>query len=287
MRLETANRAFATLVGGALVVLIALALVACGVLGVLGYGLFIGTTGVTALVAAAFFVVLVLVGDVVGIWSLRSQLRATHDLSRRIEGITLPVPVDVERAARGAGLDGRVVLVDAEEPFAFAYGLWHPRVVVSRGLASAPPEELEAVFAHERYHVRNLDPLKVLLTRTLSATFFYFPVLRVLHRRYVAGRELAADRRALEAHGRRPLVSVLHRVVAGPEWTELRAAAAMGDPALLEARVEQLETGREPVLTKTRWQLVALTAFVASALVWASVTAMVAMSRLMPTMMLR
>lgn len=287
MRLETGNRAFAALVGGAIVALVAIALVACGVLGVLGYGLFVGTTSVAGLLSASLFVLLVGAGDVAGLWSLRSQLRATRELDRRVDELTLPTPTHVEEASRRLGLVDRLVVVDAAEPFSFAYGLTHPRVVVSRGLADAPAPELDAVLSHERYHVQNLDPLKVLLTRTLSATLFYFPVLGRFHKRYLAGRELAADRRAVAAHGRTPLASALYRVVAGPRWPELRAAAAMGDPALLEARVTQLETGREPDVSAASWRAIAVTVLAAAALAWASIAVMSEMSRLMPTMMMQ
>jgi beta-lactamase regulating signal transducer with metallopeptidase domain len=96
--------------------------------------------------------------------------------------------------------------------------------------------------------VRNLDPLKVLLARALPATFFYIPALHELRARYIAGRELAADRRALESCGRRPLAGALFKVVRGPRWPELGAAAAIGGPELLDVRVAQLETGSEPRL---------------------------------------
>jgi len=39
------------------------------------------------------------------------------------------------------------------------------------------PAELDAVLEHEHYHVRNRDPLKLVLARALPAAFFYLPVL--------------------------------------------------------------------------------------------------------------
>ena len=102
------------------------------------------------------------------------------------------------------------------------------------------------MLEHERYHVRNLDPLKVLIVRALPATFFFLPALGALRARYVAGRELAADRRAVQACGRKPLVGALLKVVRGPSWSELEVAAAIGGPELLDLRVAQLESGREP-----------------------------------------
>ena len=140
-------------------------------------------------------------------------------------------------------------MVEAAEPFSFTYRALQPRVVVSRGLLeSASPEELEAVLVHERYHVRNLDPLKVVLARALARGLFFLPALRELERRYVAGRELAADQRALSRCGRRPVASALLKAVRGPSWPELSTAAAIGGPELLDVRVAQLEAGGPPPL---------------------------------------
>src|SRR5207245_4239642 len=88
--------------------------------------------------------------------------------------------------------------------------------------------------------------LKVLIVRALPATFFFLPALGALRARYVAGRELAADRRAVHACGRKPLVGALLKVVRGPAWSELDVAAAIGGPELLDLRIAQLESGREP-----------------------------------------
>jgi len=72
---------------------------------------------------------------------------------------------------RGRVWVGRVVLLDAPERFSFATACLTPRVAVSRGLLQGiSDEELRAVLEHERYHVCNLDPLKILLVQALSAT---------------------------------------------------------------------------------------------------------------------
>jgi Zn-dependent protease with chaperone function len=198
---------------------------------------------------AIVFIALVGSGAAVGVASVIRQARASHVLARRVHELALPLPDELAWASERTGLKGRVLLVDSAERFSFAYGALAPRVVVSRGLFdAASPSELAAVLQHERYHVRNLDPLKVLLARALPATFYYLPALRSLHARYVAGRELAADRRAIERLGRKPLAGALFKVVRGPAWPELRAAAAIGGPELLDVRLAQLETGREPEL---------------------------------------
>jgi len=140
-----------------------------------------------------------------------------------------------------------VVLVDAADSFSFVYGVMTPRVVVSRGLLeSGTSQELRAVLEHEGYHVRNIDPLKTAIVRVLSQALFFLPALDSVRVRYVAGRELAADRRAVAACGRRSLAGALLKVVRGPDWSEQAGAAAISSPDLLDVRLLQLETGSEP-----------------------------------------
>jgi Zn-dependent protease with chaperone function len=252
VRADTANRSFATLAAAALLIGM---FVFCGAVGCVLLALLISRVaeaGPGTLVAdghwvAVLFVVIVAGGLVFGVRSAANQIRASRALARRVQSLRLPLAADLERAAEGTGLVGRVVLLDAPESFSFAFGALTPRVAISRGLVESSSEaELGAVLEHERYHVQNLDPLKVLLARAAPATFFYFPVLAGLRIRYVAGRELAADRRALRARGREPLAGALYKVVAAPQWGELRAAAAIGGPDLLDARITQLEGGEEP-----------------------------------------
>jgi Zn-dependent protease with chaperone function len=256
MRLDSANRSFLAFMGVALMLG---AYVLCGAVGgVLVPLLFarVSHSGLAGLLSDGalllpllLFVVLVAVGLALAGRSLIRQVLASHRLACRVRGLACVLPDQLARATMQAGLGGRVVLVDALESFSFVYGVLTPRVAISRGLLEATSdEELRAVLEHERYHVCNLDPLKVVLVRALSAALFLLPALDSLHARYVAGRELAADRRAVAACGPRPLAAVLLKVVRGPQWSELEVAASIGGPELLNVRVAQLETGREPRL---------------------------------------
>jgi Zn-dependent protease with chaperone function len=258
MRLDSANRSFAILVGSSL--LLGMYLICGAVGGVLvplivsrasHHGFSSVVSGSHNLLPAVVFVVLVGVGVGLGLRSLWRQIMASQVLARRVSSLALSLPAELARAANKAGLAGRVILVDAPEWFSFAYGALTPRVAISRGLFEGVSEdELAAVLEHEQYHVRNLDPLKVLLVRALPATFLFLPALSALRIRYVAGRELAADRRAVQACGRTPLAAALLKVVRGPAWRELDVAAAIGGPELLDIRVAQLESGAEPRLAR-------------------------------------
>ena len=256
MRVDTANRSFATLFGASLM---AGMFILCGAVGCILVGLVVAEVASDGLGSlseggrwtAGVFVAVVGAGAVVGLRSFSRQLSASRRLARRVRELTLPGDGRVEAAAKRARLGRDPALVDCDESFSFAYGALTPRVVVSRGLVEqASEDELAAVLEHERYHVRNLDPLKVLFARALPPTFFYLPALRLFEQRYVAGRELAADRLAVRRCGRKPLAGALFKVVRGPQWPELSAAAAIGGPELLDVRITQLETGAEPRLAQ-------------------------------------
>ena len=261
MNLDSGNRSFLALLAISLLALyVTLGAGACVLLSVLAYEL--ATDGLGDVNAAVWpalvFLGLVAAGAVAGARSLIRQLRASRELARRVRHLRAEAPPELVSAARRVGLGERIRVVDSAERFSFAYGVLTPRVAISRGLVeAASPEELEAVLEHERYHVHNLDPLKVLFARALPAAAFYMPALGHLRARYVAGRELAADRRAVDACGRRPLAGALFKVVDAPRWPELSAAAAIGGPDLLGVRIAQLESGGEPPPDRMPRRLVA------------------------------
>jgi len=216
---------------------------------VLGRGLLLPTTAM---------LLLLLTGAVAGTISVGRQLSATRRLGEH---------VDRTRTAPPPGSPDGVDVVDHDGAFAFTFGLGEPRVAVSRGLVEQlSAGELHAVMAHERYHVRARDPLKLLVARAAARTCFFLPAVGHLVARYLAGRELAADRRSVRDLGRPALAGALLKVVAGPGWDELDTAAAMVGPDLLAVRVDQLEQGAEPPLPRLPVTSVALSALVLATL---------------------
>lgn len=253
-RVDTANRSFLMFAGLVVAPYVLFFLVACGLVTIFtlrfaDHGLGALTAGRGDLRPAAAVLLVLAAATALAVRSLRAQVRATRRLAERVRALAAPMPDTLAEAASRAGLAGRVDLLDTDEPFSFAYGLGRPRVAVSRGLlASTEPAELLAVLEHERYHVRHLDPFKVVVARSASAAYFFLPALRGLRRRYAAASELAADRRAMHACGRGALGGALYRSVRGPDWDELSTAAAIGGPDLLDVRVSQIESGEEPAV---------------------------------------
>jgi Zn-dependent protease with chaperone function len=277
VKLDRANRSFVAILAITLGAYLVLGAASCGILAILAYrvsvhGIAALTSGPHPLWPAALLLLFVGTGTVLGVLSLRKQLLATEALDQHVRSLRRTLPEEVYQAAKRNGLRGRVRMVDEEAPFSFAYGLLKPKVVVSSGLVeSVSAEELDAVLAHERYHVRNYDPLKVVVVRTLPSAFFFLPVLRELRTRYLAARELEADRRSLERHGRAPLAGALYKVVEGTGLAELGPAAALGGPDFLDARVSQIESGAEPERPSVSWRSWTLTALGGAGLVLAVV----------------
>lgn len=288
MRINRGNRAFFALVGVAFVAYQLLGAGACALFGSLVFGLATDDLALRAnawgAIALAVFLVVYVLGWLLAVVSFIRQTIATLKLRDRVRDLRLPTPPALSESSRRTSVEGRVDLVDSLEAFSFAYGVFVSRIVVSRGLfEKIAPDELDAVLVHERYHVRNRDPLKVFIARLVANALFFLPVLAELGHRYVAGRELAADRRALRVCGKRPLAGALHKVVSGPLWIETGAAAAIGGPDHLDARVAQLESGREPPsapipahawLTSAVGSVALLASFITSVVAFGGPTAM-------------
>jgi len=104
-------------------------------------------------------------------------------------------------------------VVESPSPLAFCAGYLHPRVFLSTAsLRLLRDDELRAVVAHEVYHARRFDPLRLFFARVLADAFFFLPVLRRMSERYTLLCELAADRAAMETgSGRSSVASALLR----------------------------------------------------------------------------
>jgi len=138
------------------------------------------------------------------------------------------------------GLKDKVRLVDCETPFCFCSGSISPGIYLSRGMAEKlTPEELEAMLLHEKHHMENRDPLKILLGRIVVSALFFVPILEDVFKRYLTEKELAADQSAIRHQGcRHGIAGALYKML------EQKPAAPDGSVAsgghLVEARIDHL-----------------------------------------------
>jgi len=176
-------------------------------------GLFQVTGGVVSLTLLSLPFLLGLAGCGHGARTQRKTIRVLREL----RGRGLSKPRGLLAPAAAAGLSGRIDVVTTDELIALTHGLLRPRVVLSRGtLERLTPPELQAVLAHEAYHLRRRDPLRLLGAEVASFGFVIFPLVRELARHFVVAAELAADRAAVEATGRKALAAGLLKFIETP-----------------------------------------------------------------------
>ncbi len=152
----------------------------------------------------------------------------------------------LERLTRRLGLKDKVHLLDYKAPLCFCAGFIFPQIYLSRGMVEklAPPE-LEALLLHEKHHLENYDPLKILLGRLVVSALFFIPALRDILERYLIEKEIAADRSAIRYQGHnRGIASALEKLL--PECPGASAEGlAAGATDALGYRINYL-TGHAP-----------------------------------------
>lgn len=123
-------------------------------------------------------------GFVKGGWGLISARRALKRMPLADRGLSV------------------VLIRDDNVKTAFTHGLLRPRIYISTGLIKGlSREEFMAVWHHELYHMRKMDPLRSFLLTVAGDAFFYLPVWRYLERYFHSLRECKADDSAVERSG--------------------------------------------------------------------------------------
>lgn len=139
-----------------------------------------------------------------GLWLLSAgkQWRITAAAVRFLRRKAVAPPPKVRKLFARHALTHRVIVFRDDRALALTVGLIAPRIMVSTGLIETlEDEELEAVLLHEQSHLRNRDPLYLLLARALTTAFFYVPVVKALAQRHQAAIELAADEYVITRQG--------------------------------------------------------------------------------------
>jgi len=201
-------------------------------------------------VVAALVLVLATCGISLGLATLFRQVAATAVLIRTLVARKVSVPARVATAALGLGLEGRVDVVADGRPFSFCYWFVRPRVCLSTALVERlDGDELRAVLLHERYHLRQRDPLRLVVARYFAAGLYVVPVVDELLRCYSLQKEIAADEDAVRAgDGVRSLASALYKLLPDADDVSLGLLMPVSPLSVTEARIEQLVGGRQIAL---------------------------------------
>jgi len=176
-------------------------------------------------------------------WHAARQVRQTHRFAHVFAGLQGPLPARLEELAAAQALTpSDVIYVDVSTPHAFCLGFWQPRIWLSAGLVSMlTDEELSAVLAHEAWHMRFRDPLRLLVARSLAAGFFFLPVMQMLAQSVDLQQETAADRAATVQLGSDlPLLCALQKLLTHPSTPGVNHLVAATAFNVTETRLKRL-----------------------------------------------
>ncbi len=156
----------------------------------------------------------ILLGTFSGLVLWRRQWTKMRLLTRKLAQLRVP-DSELKALTRCLGLKDKVHLLDSKVPLCFCAGFISPRIYISRGMVEKlVPQELEALLIHEKRHLENYDPLKILLGRLIAAALFFIPVLRDILEHYLIDKEIAADRSAIQYQGHyRGIAGVLEKLL--------------------------------------------------------------------------
>ncbi len=212
----------------------------------------------------------ILLSITVGLVLWRRQWTGMRRLTGSLALLSAP-DGDLKPLTRRLGLEDKVQLLDFEAPLCFCAGFISPHLYLSRWITeNLTPEQLEALLLHEKYHLENYHPLKVLLGRLVVATIFFIPVLRDMLERYLIDKEIAADRSAIQYQGhRRGLAGVLDKLVQERSSTPIEGLA-VGATDALEYRIEYL-MGHAPQRVRPISFPHLVTSFLATAFILATI----------------
>lgn len=188
----------------------------------------------------SIFILALLLIVLVDLFLLALQIYKTRVFIARILKRKAPVPKGVKNVALELGLCKQVDIVSENEYFSFCYGLIFPRICLSLKLVnSLTLGELKAVLIHESYHLKNRDPLKILLSQVTVSMFFFTPALRDFHNHFKLSKELAADQLVVQTELVKELRTALAKSI-GNITPTLNTFATFASDSNLEQRVNAL-----------------------------------------------
>jgi Zn-dependent protease with chaperone function len=146
-------------------------------------------------------------------------------------------------AAGRPGNEPDVAIVDHDAPAVYCLPCGRYQIVISAGaLAALTPEQLRAVLAHERAHLRRRHHMILALATALARAFPQVPLLSQARAQLAVLAELAADDAAARCHRRGDLAAAL--VILARAGARPATLAASGPEAIV--RLQRLLAPQQP-----------------------------------------
>lgn len=196
-----------------------------------------------ALTWQLIILILIFVVIIRGCWSIVEQMWNTQQLVRLFFPLRETPPARLRGLLESQGLPAEsIVFLNLTTNHAFCLGFWQPRIWLTAGLVNLlTDEELTAVLAHEAYHYRHRDPLRLLIARALRAAFFFLPLIGNLAKAIELQQETEADQSSIWHLGDDlPLLSALQKLLSQEISGKAFPRAAYSPFNVTEARLRRL-----------------------------------------------
>lgn len=169
------------------------------------------------------------------------QLYKTKKYTKKLLSQWIETPRNVWKIGQELNIADKLQVVNSSDFLSFSYGLFNPKICVSLDLTkSLSRNELKAVLIHERNHINNNDPAKILLGQVFTSMFFFIPVLKDIHNSFVISKEVDADKSVFaELRSNRSLKSALTKVLTF-SYMPQGLVAAFAEKTNLEERIMAL-----------------------------------------------
>lgn len=176
----------------------------------------------------------------VGVLLLVYQYYKTRTFLNNILRHKITTPKKIKYLISELKIEDKVVVAYDNSFSSFCYGLFFPKICLSLRLVNSLTRgELKAVLIHESYHLKNRDPLKILLSKVAVSTFFFAPTLKDFHNYFTLSKELSADQLVIKSKYLKDLKSALSKVLNNLTPNINGVAAFTGEEAI-EQRVAAL-----------------------------------------------
>ncbi len=187
---------------------------------------------------------IVLIGITIFIYRILKMNCIISELLRN----KIPTPLVINKLLRDLNLSNKIVVVNNEKNIAFCYGLFWPKIYISKQLIQVlTKKELRAVLTHEKYHLQKRDPMKILFSQVAVSMFFFMPILKDLQNFFSMSKELEADQATIKDNGIKSLQNALIKLI-NNSVQPYTIAAPFVQKDTLELRVQNLTSTKIQVI---------------------------------------
>lgn len=175
-----------------------------------------------------------------GLLFLAYKVYKTKVFIKKILKNKVIIPKKVQNIALQLHIIDKIDVVQNNTFSSFCYGFFFPRICISLEFVNTlTKKELHAVLIHESYHLKNNDPVKVLLSQVAISLFFFVPVLRDFQKYYALTKEINADKLVIKTNFLNELKSALIKTLdnVNPRMSGIASLSSQND---LQKRVEIL-----------------------------------------------